>query len=317
MKKLQPTERRINSMSDTMYSFDVQLERYQRIINDALAVSFTGEDTAVDITMEAALYSLTAGGKRIRPVLMMAVSDMLSLPAESVMPFACAVEMIHTYSLIHDDLPCMDNDDTRRGRPTCHVRYSEPIALLAGDALLNRAYEVMLEACSDGDPRKAKAAAFLAKMAGARGMIGGQTLDILSEGKKISLEQLIALQMKKTGCLLKAPVIIPVYLSSSIDEPSYAEEVLTEFAGHIGLGFQIKDDVLDVVSTKEVLGKSIGKDAAEEKSTFVTLYGLEKAQELLQNEMDGARNVLIKLRNKGFNTRFLEDLSNYLLVRKN
>ena len=302
-------------MPDIKYSFNEQLKRYQDIINDALSAAFTGEETSVDITMEAALYSLMAGGKRIRPVLMMAVSDMLSFPIDSVMPYACAVEMIHTYSLIHDDLPCMDNDDTRRGIPTCHVKYSEPIALLAGDALLNRAYEIVLDACITTDPRNAKAAAFLAKMAGPRGMIGGQTLDLLSEGKKISYEQLITLQQKKTGCLLKAPVIIPVYLSSAIDERSFAEEALTEFAGHIGLAFQIKDDVLDVISTKEMLGKSIGKDAAEEKSTFVTLYGLKKAQELLQNEMDGAQNVLIKLRNNGFDTRFLEDLSYYLLVR--
>src|SRR5665647_1618853 len=172
-------------MSLKNYSFQEQLKSYQDLINASLPGAFTGDASTVDMTMEAALYSLLAGGKRIRPVLMFAVSDMLTLAADEILPFACAIEMIHTYSLIHDDLPCMDNDDTRRGMPTCHVKYPEAIALLAGDALLNRAYEIMLEACSDGDLRKIRAANFMARMAGARGMIGGQTLDLLSEGKKI------------------------------------------------------------------------------------------------------------------------------------
>lgn len=302
-------------MSLKNYSFLEQLKKYQDRINASLPGAFKGDDSTVDMTMEAALYSLMAGGKRIRPVLMLAVSDMLALPSDEIMPFACAIEMIHTYSLIHDDLPCMDNDDTRRGMPTCHVKYPEPIALLAGDALLNRAYEIMLAACLDGNPRKVKAAAFLARMAGARGMIGGQTLDLLSEGKKIPEQLLLELHRKKTGCLLKAPVIVPFYLFSKTDEPSLVEDQLTEFAEHIGLAFQIKDDLLDVTSTKEILGKSIGKDAADEKSTFVTLFGLQKATELLQKEMDGAQNALLVLKRNGFDTRFLEDLNQYLLVR--
>jgi len=309
------------------YSFQETLVKYQDLINEALEGAFKGNDISfhaayghasampIDMTMEAALYSLMAGGKRIRPVLMLSVSDMLEIPVSKVMPFACAIEMIHTYSLIHDDLPCMDNDDTRRGMPTCHVKYPEPIALLAGDALLNRAYEIMLNECLDGDLRKVKAAAFLAGMAGANGMIGGQTMDLLSEGKKISYELLMKLHRKKTGCLLTAPVIIPVILHSRIGDSLFLNEQLTEFADHIGLAFQIKDDLLDVTSTKEILGKSIGKDAVEEKSTFVTLYGLQKAQELLQKEMDAAHDNLVRLRNDGYNTRFLEDLNNYLLVR--
>ena len=297
------------------YSFDEQLKRYQDSINEALPGAFTGDAQEVDMTMEAALYSLMAGGKRIRPVLMLAVSDMLSLSADTTMPFAAAIEMIHTYSLIHDDLPCMDNDDTRRGMPTCHVKYPEAIALLAGDALLNRAYEIMLEACCDGDPRKVKAASFMARMAGAKGMIGGQTLDLLSEGKKIPADVLMDLHRKKTGCLLTAPLIIPLYLCSQGKEEAIIEEQLMEIARHIGLGFQIKDDILDVTSTKDVLGKSIGKDAAEDKSTFVTLYGLQKAREMLQNETESAGNALFALRDNGYDTRFLEDLNDYLLLR--
>ena len=297
------------------YSFDNQIKQYQDYINETLPAAFKGDAAAVDMTMEAALYSLMAGGKRIRPVLMLAVSDMLSLSADTSLPFALAIEMIHTYSLIHDDLPCMDNDDTRRGMPTCHIKYPESIALLAGDALLNRAYEIMLDACSDGDSRKVKAASFMARMAGAKGMIGGQTLDLLSEGKKIPADVLIELHRKKTGCLLTAPVIIPAYLLSQGKEQSVIEGHLMEFARHIGLGFQIKDDILDVTSTKDVLGKSVGKDAAEEKSTFVTLFGLQKAREMLRNETDSARNALYELRDSGYDTRFLEDLNDYLLLR--
>ncbi len=297
-------------------SFEDQLKGYQNLINKSLPDAFTGSGEASDLTMEAALYSLTAGGKRIRPVLMLAAADMLRVSREKVMPYALAIEMIHTYSLIHDDLPCMDNDDTRRGMPTCHVRYTEPIALLAGDALLNRAYEVMLEACCDGDRDKVKAASFLATMAGARGMIGGQTLDILSEGKILPEELLKTLHRKKTGCLLAAPVMIPVFLADSSQDRDFLTAEMTEFAAHIGLAFQIKDDILDVTSTREMLGKSIGKDAAENKSTFVTLYGLAKAGELLEEESSLAFDALEKVSEAGYDTAFLEDMNRYLLKRE-
>ena len=297
-------------------SFEERLRDYQNLINRDLPSAFTGTDASSDLTIEAALYSLTAGGKRIRPVLMLAAADMLQVARERVMPFALAIEMIHTYSLIHDDLPCMDNDDTRRGMPTCHVRYSEPIALLAGDALLNRAYEVMFEACADGDRNKTKAASFLASMAGARGMIGGQTLDILSEGKNISEEALKTLHRKKTGCLLTAPVMIPVFLADNSLDKDFLAAKMKEFAAHIGLAFQIKDDILDVTSTREMLGKSTGKDAAENKSTFVTLYGLEKAGELLEQESSLAFDALARIREAGYDTAFLEDMNRYLLKRE-
>lgn len=296
--------------------FREKMDDFQNRVNDALTGYFTGGEPFLDLTMEASLYSLMAGGKRIRPVMMLGTAEMLGLPMDTIMPFACAIEMIHTYSLIHDDLPCMDNDDTRRGMPTCHVKFSEPIALLAGDALLNRAYEVVLEACLDGDKRKVKAALFLARMAGARGMIGGQTLDLLSEGKKIPDDVLRTLHRKKTGCLLTAPVIIPVFLAAGDGSEEFLEENLTKFAAHVGLAFQIKDDLLDVTSTKEILGKSVGKDAAEEKSTFVTLYGLEKARELLRSEIDGASGVLAVLREAGYETSFLEELNRYLFERE-
>lgn len=297
-------------------SFEDRLREYQDLINKSLPAAFTGSDRESDLTMEAALYSLTAGGKRIRPVLMLAAADMLKVPRETVMPYAMAIEMIHTYSLIHDDLPCMDNDDTRRGMPTCHVRYTEPIALLAGDALLNRAYEVVLEAASDGGRNRMEAASFLASMAGARGMIGGQTLDILSEGKIIPEELLKTLHRKKTGCLLTAPVMIPVILADDDADKDFLSKNMTDLSAHIGLAFQIKDDILDVTSTREMLGKSTGKDAAENKSTFVTLYGLTKAGELLEEESSLAFDALSRIRQKGYDTAFLEDMNRYLLKRE-
>jgi len=297
-------------------SFEDRLREYQDLINKSLPAAFTGSDRESDLTIEAALYSLTAGGKRIRPVLMLAAADMLTVPRETVMPYAMAIEMIHTYSLIHDDLPCMDNDDTRRGMPTCHVRYTEPIALLAGDALLNRAYEVVLEAASDGDRNRIEAASFLASMAGARGMIGGQTLDILSEGKIIPEELLKTLHRKKTGCLLTAPVMIPVILADDDADKDFLSKNMTDLSAHIGLAFQIKDDILDVTSTREMLGKSTGKDAAENKSTFVTLYGLAKAGELLEEESSLAFDALSRIRQKGYDTAFLEDMNRYLLKRE-
>ena len=298
------------------YSFEGRLREYQDRIDENLPAAFTGTEASPDVTVEAALYSLTAGGKRVRPVLMLAAADMLGVSRETVMPFALAIEMIHTYSLIHDDLPCMDNDDTRRGIPTCHVRYSEPIALLAGDALLNRAYEVMFEACMDGDRNKIKAGSFLASMAGAGGMIGGQTLDILSEGKRISEDILRTLHRKKTGCLLTAPFMIPVFLADNSTDKDFLTANMTEIAAHIGLAFQIKDDILDVTSTREMLGKSTGKDAAENKSTFVTLYGLGKAGELLEEESCLAYDALARIRNAGYDTAFLEDMNRYLLKRE-
>ena len=297
-------------------SFEDRLREYQDLINKSLPAAFTGSDRESDLTIEAALYSLTAGGKRIRPVLMLAAADMLKVPRETVMPYAMAIEMIHTYSLIHDDLPCMDNDDTRRGMPTCHVRYTEPIALLAGDALLNRAYEVVLEAASDGGRNRMEAASFLASMAGARGMIGGQTLDILSEGKIVPEELLKTLHRKKTGCLLTAPVMIPVILADDDADKDFLSKNMTDLSAHIGLAFQIKDDILDVTSTREMLGKSTGKDAAENKSTFVTLYGLTKAGELLEEESSLAFDALSRIRQKGYDTAFLEDMNRYLLKRE-
>jgi geranylgeranyl diphosphate synthase type II len=302
-------------MPDEKKAMKVQLRKYQSIVNASLLHVFGKTEASASLTVEAAMYSLVAGGKRMRPVFMLAVSDMLYVPHTDIMPFVRAIELIHTYSLIHDDLPCMDNDDTRRGLPTCHIKYSEPIALLAGDALLNRAYEIMIDTCQDGNSSKWKAAKYLSQMAGVNGMIGGQTLDLISEGVKIPYEKLAKMHALKTGCLIRAAIVLPVFFRTTSDSDAHLEKQLQNFADHIGLGFQIKDDILDVTSTKEILGKSVGKDAAEDKSTYVTLFGMEKAQQLLEDEMRFAHEELIQIRSNGYDTGFLENLSHYLLLR--
>lgn len=302
-------------MPDEKKAMEVQLKKYQSTVNASLLHVFGKTEPSASMTVEAAMYSLVAGGKRMRPVFMLAVSDMLQVLHADIMPFVRAIELIHTYSLIHDDLPCMDNDDTRRGLPTCHIKYSEPIALLAGDALLNRAYEIILDTCQDGKPSKWKAAKYLSLMAGVNGMIGGQTLDLVSEGVKIPYEQLAKMHALKTGCLIRAAIVLPVFFRTDDDTGIHLEKQLQNFADHIGLGFQIKDDILDVTSTKEKLGKSVGKDAAEEKSTYVTLFGMEKAQQLLEEEMRLAHYELTQIRSCGYDTGFLENLSHYLLLR--
>ncbi len=296
--------------------FEKKMIAYRDSVNAELIPAFLG-DNELDVTKEAAIYSLTVGGKRLRPILMLSIGEMFALKRESVLPFALAIEMIHTYSLIHDDLPCMDNDDLRRGNPTCHVKFGEAIALLAGDALLNRAYEYLLYSSLTLGHESIRAASFLAEMAGSNGMIAGQTLDMESEGHEITPETLELLHRKKTGCLLEAAVRIPYLLTEPQDSQNEIDRILTKYARHIGLAFQMKDDILDVTSSLSVLGKSIGKDKKAMKSTYVTLYGLDRAKILLENEMQGAFSALEEMDQTGLDTSFLYNLTQYLLQRSN
>ncbi len=296
------------SMSDV-------LSCYRKSVENSLPAIFEANFDNLDLTMQAARYSLLAGGKRIRPVLMLSISDLLGGSQERVMPYACAIEMIHTYSLIHDDLPCMDNDDTRRGNPTCHKKYTEPIALLAGDLLLNRAYEVLFSTCIDSDASYARAALYLADMAGGNGMIGGQTKDILSQGRKITQDELYLLHQQKTGCLLKAAIVVPAFLFCN-ENREVIISLLEQLADEVGISFQIKDDILDVVSSKEVLGKSVGKDRDENKSTYVTCYGLDQARSMLRDHYSRANSALYELQKKGYDISFLLWLNQYLFERE-
>ena len=270
------------------------------------------ESLSDDITVKASLYSLTAGGKRIRPCLMYITGRMLGCDIDEVLPFAKALEMIHTYSLIHDDLPAMDNDDLRRGKPTCHKAFGEGIALLAGDNLLNRAYEILFDSCLSGDMRKIRAASQIASKAGISGMIGGQSIDLDSEGKTITLETLYELQEEKTGALLSAACVTPCYLAGVTPE---VKSVIQEFSEHLGLMFQIQDDILDVKADPEKLGKSVGKDERDGKATFVTLLGLEEAKNKLDEETTGCRLMLRKLESFGYDTTDLETIVDFLAER--
>lgn len=275
-------------------------------------------DVNDDITVKAASYSLFAGGKRLRPMMMRLTSQMLGIGDEidsDVKYFAATLEMIHTYSLIHDDLPAMDNDEMRRGKPTCHMVYGEGIATLAGDLLLNSAME-RLFLISEKNPGYIYAASAMAANAGIYGMIGGQSIDISSTEKEIPIERLIELQEKKTGALIEASVVTPYYLFKKITrEESTVDKTaieLRKLASHIGLAFQIRDDILDVISDSSVLGKSTGKDERDSKATFVTLLSLEGAESRLSEEINCAKSILSNFKDKGYNTTDYETLIDYL-----
>lgn len=238
------------------------------------------KDGYIDTVIDSMIYSLTAGGKRIRPRLVLAFARICGGEERAAMPFACAVEMIHTYSLIHDDLPCMDDDDLRRGKPTNHKVFGEAAAVLGGDALLTLAFETALSERAvtlNGAAKCAEAARVLAECAGAEGMIGGQIIDMESEGRRIEPERLRMMDRKKTGALIKAACLMGCISAGASQKQRQAAEI---YAERIGLAFQIVDDMLDVLSDEATLGKPIGSDCQNDKSTYVTLLGLDECRRL-------------------------------------
>lgn len=264
--------------------------------------------------LDAMRYSVFAGGKRIRPVLMLSAYEMLASDTEAVMPFACALEMLHTYSLIHDDLPAMDNSDLRRGKPTNHMIFGEAIAVLAGDALLNYAFEVMLDGAMKYPKRASdmlRAMAYFASCSGIDGMIGGQVIDIESENKQIDKTVLRALHEKKTGALMRASVVCAAIISGASEEELSA---LESYALKLGLAFQIKDDILDVEGNAAELGKPVGGDGELDKNTYVSLYGVDEAKLMLKQYSDSAKKSLEIF---GEKAKFLLDMADYLLKRSN
>lgn len=256
---------------------------------------------------EAMWYSLSAGGKRIRPVLTIEFCRVCGGDPEAAVPAACALEMIHTFSLIHDDLPCVDDDDMRRGKPSCHVAFGELTALLAGDALLNLAYETV---CGGSLSAEIKIAliAELAKATGVNGMIGGQVIDTAFEGK-MTESMLLDMYSMKTGALLKAACRMGCIAAGAADEKIAAAGL---YAEKLGLAFQIIDDILDVTGDEKLLGKPVGSDSGNEKETFVSLNGIENSRKTAQTLTDEALNAL-----KAFeNTEFLNELTLFLLKRE-
>lgn len=259
---------------------------------------------------ESMEYSLMAGGKRLRPILLMAAADAAGAKGEDFLASACAIEMIHTYSLIHDDLPAMDNDDYRRGKLTNHKIYGAGIATLAGDALLTLAFEVMTR--EDVSPEiKLAVIQEMSAAAGPQGMVGGQAVDLESEGKHIPLEKLREMHLGKTGALFKAAIRSGAILAKA-DEKTLA--ALTDYALAFGLAFQITDDILDVVGDEATIGKPVGSDERNNKSTYVTLTSLEEARRLAREAVDDGLKAIAPLGDKA---KFLGALLEYLISRDN
>ena len=245
---------------------------------------------------EAMRYSLFAGGKRLRPVLAIVTGELYEVPEETLLPAACALEMIHTYSLIHDDLPAMDDDDLRRGMPTSHVRFGEAIAILAGDALLTRAFQTLAELRGVDSDRLVRVIGEVAQAAGTtQALIGGQVLDLQSEGKRVTSEALEAIHRAKTGALIRCAVRLGPLLGGACDSELAA---LTVYGEKIGLAFQIADDLLDETATTEELGKTAGKDLATEKATYTSLYGISEATRLAHEVTTAAIEALQSLPRK-------------------
>src|SRR5689334_6359802 len=270
-------------------TFSEYLNRQQQRIDEALQRWVPPESTPPESVHKAMRYSLFAGGKRIRPALCIAAAEAVSDNPEGIESAACTLELIHTYSLIHDDLPAMDDDDFRRGRPTCHKVFGEAMAILAGDALLTLAFQVLAQIpCDDG--RKVRLIEELAVASGAvGGMIAGQVHDIEGEGKHPNASLLEAIHHAKTGALLRASLRMGGFYAGADDEQLAA---LSCFGRHIGLAFQIVDDLLDVEQPSEALGKTAGKDARQRKITFPAVYGLERSRAMAEQERMGAHAAL-------------------------
>ena len=266
---------------------------------------------AYDETLEKAMeYSLMAGGKRLRPVLLMAAADAVGKDGAAFLTTGCAIEMIHTYSLIHDDLPAMDNDDYRRGKPTNHKVFGDGIAVLAGDALLTLAFEVMLRQEGAAPETLVTVVSEMSRAAGPYGMVGGQVLDLEGEGRRLDLAALRKIHMGKTGALFCAAIRSGAILAGAKEEELAA---LTLYAERFGLAFQITDDILDVTGDEAAIGKPVGSDVRNEKATYVTLTSLEEAKKLAE---DAVNEAVAALDIFGGRAAFLRDLARFLLGRK-
>lgn len=280
-----------------------------KLIEEALARELGKDQALVPELADSMEYSLTAGGKRLRPVLLMAAADAVGANGNQFMQVACAIEMIHTYSLIHDDLPAMDNDDYRRGKLTNHKVYGEAMAILAGDALLTQAFEVMLRQPDVPAELLVQVVREMSIAAGPNGMVGGQVIDMLSEGKQISMEELRKMHMGKTGALFRAAIRSGAIMAGADEKQLQA---LTVYADCFGLAFQITDDILDVVGDEAVIGKPVGSDERNEKSTYVTLTSLDEARQLAADTVKQAVEVLQIFGDKA---SFLQELVEMLLNR--
>ncbi|HFJ9428144.1 TPA: (2E,6E)-farnesyl diphosphate synthase [Bacillus cereus] len=274
-------------------AFDTFLKESKTFVEEKL-VSYANGLQCPNVLREAMAYSLEAGGKRLRPLLLFATLQAFGKERNLGVGAACALEMIHTYSLVHDDLPCMDDDDLRRGKPTNHKVFGEAMAVLAGDGLLTYAFQVIMayEQKEISAEKKVRLVLELAKTAGPEGMVGGQVADMEAEGKRLTIDELEYIHKHKTGKLLEFAVLAGAILSDATEEQ---EEKLLTFAKYIGLAFQIRDDILDVEGTEEEIGKPIGSDLSNEKSTYTTLFTVDRAKEILEETIAEAKGAISSL----------------------
>lgn len=292
-------------------SFKRAMDRKKEV--EQIVTSFLPKEEGYQKTvLEAMNYSVSAGGKRLRPMLMLETYRMFGGKSKVIEPFMAAIEMIHTYSLIHDDLPAMDNDEYRRGRKTTHVVYGEAMAILAGDALLNYAFETAASAfvLDEGNPAIGKAFMILASKAGVYGMIGGQVVDVESEGKEIDADTLKFIHIHKTSALLESAMLIGAVLAGASEQQQRTVELA---ARELGLAFQIRDDILDVTGNTDELGKPVGSDEKNHKNTYVALEGLEKAKEDVKRYSESA---IDRLKSLPARNEFLYELIEELIDRR-
>ena len=289
-----------------------ELAKYKKIIENEIEKTIKIEEVPQKKILESMKYSLLAGGKRLRPILVLKSCELFKGEMEKAMPFAIAMEMIHTYSLIHDDLPAMDNDDYRRGKLTNHKVFGEGIAILAGDSLLNMAHEVMIESVvrNQNNSNFAKAMREISNSSGIDGMIGGQVVDILSESGKVDKKTLDFIHKNKTSALIEASLVSGALIAGATKEEI---ESLRKYGNCIGISFQIRDDILDVIGEQSKVGKNIGSDVEKHKLTYISLHGLEKAKKDVNKLCDKAINIIKELEVE--NKKFFIDLASYLKDR--
>jgi farnesyl diphosphate synthase len=292
--------------------FQSRLDAYQKRVNAALDKYLPKDDPPEHNLAEAIRYSVIGGGKRIRPAMVYAAGEAMGVSTDLLDIPACAVEMIHAYSLIHDDLPAMDNDDLRRGRPTCHKAFDEATAMLAGDALQALAYEILAKDDHEEltPEHRIRMLSLLTEASGAHGMAGGQAVDLASVGKQLTLEQLEHMHQLKTGALIRASILLGGMCKQDIGKDEL--RILSDYALCIGLSFQIQDDILDVVSDTETLGKPQGSDEEQEKPTFPAILGLEESRQRALLQHESALKILEPLDEKADSLR---QLSAYIVER--
>lgn len=277
---------------------------------DKVYYKYLAVEKDIPVVYDAMNYSLEAGGKRIRSALLAITAELLDFKDPSLESFEVAIEIIHTYSLIHDDLPSMDNDTLRRGKPTNHIVFGENFAILAGDGLLNKAYEILFaEILKSGSQRVAQAAEYVARSAGVKGMVGGQALDLYYEKRQAEFAVIKEMHKRKTGALLKAPIVAACILADANEETRMHLEA---YGDAIGLAFQISDDILDFTGEVKVMGKTTGKDLLNEKRTYVTEFGLAKAREMAKEQLEKAKAAIEIFGEKG---QLLKELAEYIVVR--